>query len=102
MNISGQRNLVISRIILIITVASAIIALLAGIWEYLLPMYFIYRYGEKRNSLIFIGEADGPTAIFVTSKVASSLSITLIFFVITLLGIITLFFINRLRNKTNP
>ena len=96
---SRQRKLNISKIILIITVVSAIIALLAGVWEYLLPMYLLYKYNENENSSIgIIGGADGPTAIFVTSRLSYSLSITSIFLVITILGIITLLFIKRLRN----
>ena len=99
-NISIQRNFVIAKIILTVTVVSAMIALLAGIWEYLLPMYLIYKYDG--SSSINIREADGPTTIFVSTKLSDSLSITLIFFVITIMGIIAMIFMKKISNKMKP
>lgn len=98
MYINKQKKVIISKVILIITFTSALISLLTGIWEYVLPMYLMYKYNSNVNGTLgIIGGADGPTAVFVSYRVSSDFPITAIFFLITILGVIALFCIKRLR-----
>ena len=66
-----QKKKFVSKGILILTVVSALISLVAVIYEYFLPLYLIRKYNLNANessSIGIIGGADGQTAIFVTSK----------------------------------
>ncbi|KNY25930.1 hypothetical protein [Pseudobacteroides cellulosolvens] len=79
-----------SKIILIITVVSALLSLICGIFEYILPLYLTYKHNisiNKNSSVAIIGGADGPTAIYVTHTSANSFPITIIFLLITILGV---------------
>jgi hypothetical protein len=96
-----QKKKFVSKGILILTVVSALISLVAVIYEYFLPLYLIRKYNLNANessSIGIIGGADGPTAIFVTSKPSNPLGISAIFFLIAILGVACLFFIRRSKN----
>lgn len=97
--VNRPKKMLLSKIILIISVASALISLVIGICEYLLPLYLTQKYNLSPNSSIgIIGGADGPTAIFVTCNLSNSLPIAPIFFLIAILGVVCLFFIRRFKN----
>ncbi len=91
--------MLISNVILIISVVSALISLVIGILGYLLPLYMTQKYSLSPNSSIgIIGGADGPTAIFVTCELSNSLLLAAVFFLIAVLGVVCQFFIRRFKN----
>lgn len=79
----------ITKAVGILTIISAVITLISGIFNFLLPMYLLHKFQIDANgasSIGIIGGADGPTAIYVAGQ-SSSYSITVIFVLITIAGI---------------
>ncbi|WHH58150.1 sodium ion-translocating decarboxylase subunit beta [Petroclostridium sp. X23] len=93
----------LSKIITVLTIASAIITVISAAFDFLLPIYLKYKFVMDKNtagSIGIIGGADGPTAIFITTK-SSSYLITIIFGLLTVSGMVSRVLINKLKRSTS-
>lgn len=80
------------KIITVLTIISAIIALVSASFSFILRMYLSYRFNIDSNSAAsigIIGGSDGPTSIFVTGTSSSSY-ITIIFGLLSMVGFVYL------------
>jgi len=95
----------LNRVIAVLTIACALIAIASALFNYLLPVYLSYKFNlvkeniKNASSIGIIGGADGPTVVFVAGQSHAHL-ITIIFAVLAILGIIYLFIEKRMVNKT--
>ena len=87
-----MRNRKIRQLVMVITVITGMMTFLRLSISILLPKYISYKLNLNLNtasSIGIIGGADGPTAIFLTSKLSPYLT-TGIFALITVGGMIFL------------
>lgn len=77
------------KVITVLTIITALIALVSASFSYILRMYVSHRFNIDTNSAAsigIIGGSDGPTAIFVSGMPSSS-SITIVFGLLSIIGI---------------
>lgn len=87
------------KVIAILTITTTIITIISAGFDFLIPMYLSYKLRNevgKASSIGIIGGADGPTAIFVTSRSFPYL-ITVIFALFSIAGVLYLFFDKKVR-----
>ncbi|WP_058485002.1 hypothetical protein [Defluviitalea phaphyphila] len=80
------------KIITIFTILSALITFISAFFSFLLPLYLSFKLKDdisKSEIVETIGGADGPTAIYISGQ-SSLYLVTIIFLLLTILGIIYL------------
>lgn len=92
-----MKNGKLNKAVKIFTIITTVITLFSAVFTFVLPMFLSYKlqiYANEASSIAIIGGADGPTAIYVTSK-SSPYMITVIFGVLSIAGIIYQYIIKR-------
>lgn len=92
-----------TKIITILTIVCALIALISAFSDSLLALYLSYKFNmdtRDASSVGIIGGADGPTAIYVSGQISSHW-FTIIFALLTILGIIYLVITKYKKNQNN-
>jgi len=96
-----KRKSVKVKVITVLTVLCALIALISALPSTLLSLFLSYKFNiDTRDaaSIGIIGEADGPTVVFVSGQFSSGL-FAVIFAMLTVLGIIYLVIAKRAENN---
>lgn len=90
----------LKRVAIIFTVITTIIAVISGVFNFLMPRYLAYKFSldiPNASSVGIIGGADGPTAIYVVGQTNQGFSqfITIIFALLSVIGFLFIIFIKE-------
>ena len=88
-------NIKFHKIVSIFTFITSVITILSALYIYIIPKYIKNKFAINMSdaaSIGIIGGADGPTSIFIVSGNHFSFATTIIFLVISIIGISYLFY----------
>jgi Na+-transporting methylmalonyl-CoA/oxaloacetate decarboxylase beta subunit len=87
------------KVIILITITTALITLISASFNFWVSMYVAYRFNinsDKASSIGIIGGADGPTSIFIAG-IPSSNSVTIVFALLSIIGFLYLISMKKFK-----